>query len=77
MDDIYHPVTNDLIKITTTASSKLAPVEAPPSPPTEDVDFPSFSCYVGTGTDIHPTVSPADFSKILLPARSSTILVPT
>eukprot|EP00978_Attheya_sp_CCMP212_P016872 scaffold44541_cov49-Attheya_sp.AAC.1 len=48
MDDIYHPFTNDLIKITTTNSSKLAPVEAPPSPPTKDVDFPSFSCYVGT-----------------------------
>eukprot|EP00978_Attheya_sp_CCMP212_P015184 scaffold39141_cov24-Attheya_sp.AAC.1 len=70
IDDIYHPVTNDLIKITTTAPSKLAPVEAPPSPPTEDVNFPRFSCYMGT--DIHPAVSPAEFSKILLPARSST-----
>eukprot|EP00978_Attheya_sp_CCMP212_P024999 scaffold79572_cov67-Attheya_sp.AAC.3 len=39
IDDVYHPVTGDLIKITTTDPSKLAPVEAPPSPPTKDMDF--------------------------------------
>eukprot|EP00978_Attheya_sp_CCMP212_P012062 scaffold29960_cov31-Attheya_sp.AAC.1 len=81
IDDVYHPVTSDFtdevpeIKINTMAPSKLAPVEAlpsaPPSPPTKDVDFPHFSCYMGTGTNIHPTVSPADFSKFLLPARTS------
>jgi hypothetical protein len=63
------------IKIVTTSPFKLEPVETllpPPSPPTENVDFPHFSGYMGTTTNIHPTLSPATFSKFLLPARTST-----
>eukprot|EP00978_Attheya_sp_CCMP212_P029060 scaffold102128_cov28-Attheya_sp.AAC.1 len=33
-------------------------------------DFLHFSCYMGTPTNLHPTVSPADFSKFLLPAHT-------
>ncbi len=35
------------------------------------MDFPSFSCYMGTPTNLQLTVSPADFSKFLLPSRTS------
>eukprot|EP00978_Attheya_sp_CCMP212_P015630 scaffold40277_cov41-Attheya_sp.AAC.1 len=67
------------IKIATTSPFKLEPVKTllpPPSPPTKNVDFPHFSGYMGTTTNIHLTVLPADFSKFLLPARSP-LLVPT
>eukprot|EP00978_Attheya_sp_CCMP212_P018971 scaffold52559_cov64-Attheya_sp.AAC.2 len=34
-------------------------------------DFLHFSCYMGTPTNLHPTVLPADFIKFLLPACTS------
>eukprot|EP00978_Attheya_sp_CCMP212_P027264 scaffold91255_cov75-Attheya_sp.AAC.6 len=80
IDDVYTQVTSDFtgdvpgIKIAATSPFKLEPVYAlppPPSPPTENVDFPHFSCYMGTPTNLHSTVLPADFSKYLLTARTS------
>eukprot|EP00978_Attheya_sp_CCMP212_P038934 scaffold197906_cov24-Attheya_sp.AAC.1 len=35
------------------------------------MDFPRFSCYMGTPTNLQPTVSPAGFFKFLLHARTS------
>eukprot|EP00978_Attheya_sp_CCMP212_P017206 scaffold45668_cov45-Attheya_sp.AAC.2 len=55
-----------LANTTTLFSQLLEPVVAlptPASPPTENMDFPRFSFYMGTPTNLQPTVSPADFSN--------------
>eukprot|EP00978_Attheya_sp_CCMP212_P017786 scaffold47921_cov55-Attheya_sp.AAC.3 len=79
IDEVYTTqVTSDFTGNIPVSPSKLEPVEQivalppPPSPPTENMDFPLFSCYMGTPTNLQPTVLPADdFSKFLLHARTS------
>jgi hypothetical protein len=75
VDEVYTQVTSDFTGDIPVSPSKLEPVVAlpttPPSPLTENMDFPRFSCYMGTPTNLQPTVSPADCSKFLLHARTS------
>eukprot|EP00978_Attheya_sp_CCMP212_P037314 scaffold174830_cov80-Attheya_sp.AAC.1 len=69
IDDIDPPVTSDFAGdfLGIKAPSKLLEQDdalpSPSSPATENDDFPHFSCYMGTGTNIHLTLSPADLSK--------------
>eukprot|EP00978_Attheya_sp_CCMP212_P006096 scaffold13731_cov51-Attheya_sp.AAC.7 len=52
IDDIYTQVTSDFTGDIPVSPSKLEPVVAlptPPSPPTENMDFPRFSCYMVHG----------------------------
>jgi hypothetical protein len=74
IEDVYDQVARDFTGDIPVSPSKIELVDAlppPPSPPTENMDFPRFSCYMGTPTNLQPTVSPADFSKFLLPSRTS------
>ena len=73
IEDVYHPVTSDFTGDIPVSPSKIELVDAlppPPSPPTDNMDLLHFSCYMGTHTNLQPTVSPADFSKFLLPSRT-------
>jgi hypothetical protein len=70
------------IKIVTTSPFKLEPVETllpPPSPPTENVDFPHFSGYMGTTSLL--LISTRHFRLLLFPSFFSLhvhpLLVPT
>eukprot|EP00978_Attheya_sp_CCMP212_P004522 scaffold9857_cov44-Attheya_sp.AAC.1 len=76
IDEVYTQVTSDFTGDIPVSPSKHEPVVAlptPASPLTENMDFPRFSCYMVTPTNLQPTVSPADFSKFLLHARTSDI----
>eukprot|EP00978_Attheya_sp_CCMP212_P004070 scaffold8789_cov35-Attheya_sp.AAC.1 len=74
IDEVYTQLTSDFTGDIPVSPSKHDPVVAlptPASPPTENMDFPRFSCYIGTPTNLQPTVSPADFFKLLLHAHTS------
>eukprot|EP00978_Attheya_sp_CCMP212_P032010 scaffold123130_cov52-Attheya_sp.AAC.1 len=58
IDEVYTQVTSDFTCDILVSPSKLEPVVAlptPASPPTKNMDFPRFSCYMGTPTNLQPT----------------------